>query len=154
MVGVPFLLEGLQGSRPGQGSFVHAMPALAVECISPALAVFRSPAPVVESVAPAPAVVFSPAPVGENFTRARTVSSVSACDGVQLTRTLGVSFPCACKWRSRGEGTFQLLRHSEGAKFFQFWQNERLLATDNVNGLVLRLGQSGRTWRFARPRVC
>ena len=43
------------------------MPALAVEYISHAPAVFHSPAPVVESVAPAPAVVLSPAPVMESI---------------------------------------------------------------------------------------
>ena len=59
-------LGGVQGSRPGQGSIVHAMSlfsALAVEYISPAPAVSRSPAPVVESIAPAPAVCLSLAPV-------------------------------------------------------------------------------------------
>ena len=35
-------------------------------------------------------------------------------------------------------GTFQLLRPSE-EEFFQFWQNERLLATDKINGLVFDL---------------
>ena len=43
---------GLQGSRPGQGSIVHAIPALAVEHVHPAPAVSRSSAPVVESIAP------------------------------------------------------------------------------------------------------
>ena len=57
------------------------------------------------------------------------------------------------KWRPLREGTSQLLRHSEGAKFFQFWQNEWLLAEDVINGLVLRLGSKWTDLALARPRV-
>ena len=55
------------------------------------------------------------------------------------------------RWHPQGEGTFRLLRNSEGAKFFQFWQNEQLLVEDYISGLVLRLGQSVRAWRWHNP---
>ena len=51
------------------------------------------------------------------------------------------------KWRSQGKGTFR----SEGAEFFQFWWRKRLLTDDYISGLVLRPGQSGRTWRWHDP---
>ena len=70
-------LGGLQGSRPGQGSIVHAMPALAVEYISPAQTVSRSPAPVIEYFSLAPAVFQAPACCN------RTSSGLFACASVQ-----------------------------------------------------------------------
>ena len=74
-------LGGLQGSRPGQGSIVHAMPALAVEYISPAQAVSRSPAPVIEYFSLAPAVFQAPAPMVEFVAPAPAVvcSPAPAC---------------------------------------------------------------------------
>ena len=68
---------------------VFAMPALAVEYISPAPAVSRSSAPVVESFAPAPAVFSSPVPVVEYS--CTCTSSVSSTSRVFLTRTRRVS---------------------------------------------------------------
>ena len=60
------------------------------------------------------------------------------------------------RWQSRGKGTFRLLRYSEGAKFFQFGQNERLLADDVIQrtgepGHVLRSARGGRTWLWHDP---
>ena len=49
------------------------------------------------------------------------------------------------KWRSLGENTYRLLRHSKGAKFFQFWRQ------DSVSGLVLRGGSKGLSWRWRNP---
>ena len=58
------------------------------------------------------------------------------------------------RWRSQGEGTFRLLRQSQGAKFFQFWQKKRFA------GGRLHLWTRASTWSewtdlaLARPRVC
>ena len=41
-----------------------------------------------------------------------------------------------------------MLRHSEGAKFFQFWRRRQLLVEDFVSGLVLRGGSEGLSWQW------
>ena len=121
------------------------------EFISPAPgSVSDATASVVEYFTPAPAVSSSPAPVVDDFSRAPAVPTEST---VPFVDRGVVYYSGTCeffdmegqRWRSQGVGTFQLLRHSEGAKFFLFWQNERLLTDDHICGLVLRLGQSGRT---------
>ena len=57
------------------------------------------------------------------------------------------------KWRSLGEGTYRLLRSSEGAKnfHFQFWRRRQLLIDDHISGLVLRGGSQGLSWRWRDP---
>ena len=55
------------------------------------------------------------------------------------------------KWRSPGEGTFRLLRYSEGVKFFQFWRHRQLLEEDIISGLVLRGDSTGLSWRWLNP---
>ena len=55
------------------------------------------------------------------------------------------------KWRSQGVGTFRLLRHSTGVKFFQFWRRRQLLVEDVISGLVLHSGNKGRSWRWRNP---
>ena len=56
------------------------------------------------------------------------------------------------KWRSLGEGTYQLLRHSEGAKFFQFRRRRQLLVGGlQFLDLVLRGGKQRSVLAVAQP---
>ena len=57
------------------------------------------------------------------------------------------------KWRSLGEGTYRLLRSSEGAKnfHFQFWRRRQLLTDDCTSGLVLHGGSKGLSWWWRDP---
>ena len=60
------------------------------------------------------------------------------------------------EWQSQGHGVARLLRRSNGAVIFQFWQDEQLIADDVVQRigaprLVLRPGRSGRLWAWSDP---
>ena len=59
-------------------------------------------------------------------------------------------------WQSLGHGDARLLRHSNGAVFFQFWLGEQLIIDDVVKAvgrprLKLRPGRSGRSWVWSDP---
>ena len=59
-------------------------------------------------------------------------------------------------WQSLGYGDAMLLRHSNGAFIFQFWQGEQLIVDDVVQAvgrprLKLRSGPSGRFWAWTDP---
>ena len=59
-------------------------------------------------------------------------------------------------WQSLGHGVARLLRHSNGAVIFQFWQGEQPIIDDVVQvvgrpRLVLRPGRSGRVWAWTDP---
>ena len=124
--------------------------ALAVKYISPAPAVSRFPAPAVEYFSPAPPVFPSPVPVVEYFSPEPAVPAESAVPYVEQDTDEEFLEKLDNRWQSRGKGTFRLLRYSEGAKFFQFWQNERLLA-DDVIQRTGEPGQCGRTWHWHDP---
>ena len=60
------------------------------------------------------------------------------------------------EWQSWGHGVARLLRHSNGAVIFQFWQDEQLIVDDVVQAvgrprLKLRPGPSGRFWASSDP---
>ena len=62
------------------------------------------------------------------------------------------------EWQSLGPGVARLLRHSNGAVFFQFWQYEHLIIDDVVQRigdprLVLRPVRGGgeRVWVWSDP---
>ena len=131
---------------------VFPMPALAVEYTALAPTVISSPAPILEYLAPAPAAV----PVESSMPCVEQDISV---EEEEYNYRGVVCYSGSCKfldmvdykWRSQGEGTFRLLRHSTGAKIFQLWQRRQLLTDDYISGLVLRPGQSGRSWRWRDP---
>ena len=59
-------------------------------------------------------------------------------------------------WQSLGYGEAMLLRHSNGAVIFQFWQGEQLIVDDVVQAvgrprLKLRPGPSGVFWAWTDP---
>ena len=59
-------------------------------------------------------------------------------------------------WQSLGHGVARLLRHSRGAVFFRFWQDEQLIVDDVVQSvgrprLVLRPVRGGCIWTWSDP---
>ena len=167
-------LHGVQGFLSRQSSAalseqvpvsaVHAATAPVVEFMASAPAVHAAPAPVGELTASAPSVHAAPAPLvvytspgstGDDASRVEQDIDVEGVD--YLGRVFFHSRTCVMldmedfKWRSLGEGTYRLLRHSEGAKFFQFWRRRQLLVDDFVSGLVLRGGSKGLSWRWRNP---
>ena len=167
-------LHGVQGFLTRQSSAalseqvpvsaVHAATAPVVEFMASAPAVHAAPAPVGEFMASAPSVHAAPAPLveytspgstGDDASRVEQDNDVEGVD--YLGRVVYHSGTCVMldmvdfKWRSLGEGTYRLLRHSEGAKFFQFWRRRQLLVDDFVSGLVLRGGSKGLSWRWRNP---
>ena len=70
-----------------------------------------------------------------------------SCEFLELRRN---------EWQSLGHGVARLLRHSNGAVIFQFWQGEQPIIDDVVQvvgrpRLVLRPGRSGRVWAWTDP---
>ena len=143
---------------------VVCSPAPVMESSAPAPSVFFSPGSVAEYFSPAPAVSHASAPVVEYFSPAPVVAVESTVPHVEQDTekeeeeeeydqpVVYCSGTCEFlkklynRWQSRGVGTLRLLRCSEGAKFFQFWQNERLLADD----VIQRIGEPGHVLRPAR----
>ena len=167
-------LHGVQGFLTRQSSAalseqvpfsaVHAATAPVVGFMASAPAVHAAPAPVGEFMASAPSVHAAPAPLvvytspgstGDDASRVEQDLDVEGVD--YLGRVVFHSGTCVMldmvdfNWRSLGEGTFRLLLHSEGAKFFQFWRRRQLLVEDVISGLVLRSGSKGLSWRWRNP---
>ena len=128
---------------------------LSVEFMASAPAVHAAPAPVGEFMASAPSIHAAPGSSGDDASRVEQDIDVEGVD--YLGRVVYHSGTCVMldmvdfKWRSLGEGTYRLLRHSEGAKFFHFWRRRQLLVEDFVSGLVLRGGSKGLSWRWRNP---
>ena len=120
-----------------------------MEYTSPASSVFPSPAPVAEYFSPAPVVLAeNTVPYVEQDTDEEEEELVDYCSGV------GVFLEkLDDRWQFRGVGSIVLLRDSQGAKFFQFWQNERLLADDVIQriGDTVLVLRPARTWRWEDP---
>ena len=136
-------------------SAVHAATAPVVEFTASAPAVHAAPAPVGEFMASAPSVHAAPGSTGDDASRVEQDIDVEGVD--YLGRVVYHSGTCEFhdmaeyKWRSQGVGTFRLLRHSTGVKFFQFWRRRQLLVEDVISGLVLHSGDKGRSWRWLDP---
>ena len=140
----------VQGFLPSQG------PAALSEQGS-ALAVHAAPAPVGGFMASALSVHAAPVSSGDDASRVEQDIDVEGVD--YLGRVVYDTGTCVMldmvdfKWRSLGEGTYRLLRSSEGAKnfHFQFWRRRQLLVEDVISGLVLRGGSKGLSWRWRDP---
>ena len=121
---------------------VHAAPAPVGEFMASATSVHAAPAPVGEFMASAPSVHAAPGSSGDDASRVEQDIDVEGVD--YLGRVVYHSGTCVMldmvdfKWRSLGEGTYRLLRSSEGAKnfHFQFWRRRQLLIDDYISGLV------------------
>ena len=141
-------------------SLVFPSPAPIAEYFSPAPAVSHASAFVVGYFSLAPAVFPSPVPVVDDFSSAPAVLAESTVPDVEQDTVEEeeeeeeydqpvVYYSGFCefldmedfRWQPQREGTFRLLRNSEGAKFFQFWQNEQLLVED-----YLHLWTRASTW--------
>ena len=158
-------LHGVQGFLTRQSSAalseqvpvsaVHAATAPVVEFMASAPAVHAAPAPVGEFMASAPSVHAAPGSSGDDASRVEQDIDVEGVD--YLGRVVYHSGTCEFHdmaeyiWRSQGVGTFRLLRHSTGVKFFQFWRLRQLLVEDVISGLVLLCGDKGRSWRWLDP---
>ena len=140
----------VQGFLPSQGPA-----ALSEQGSAPA--VHAAPAPVGEFMASAPSVHAAPVSSGYDASRVEQDIDVEGVD--YLGRVVYHTGTCVMldmedfKWRSLGEGTFRLLRSSEGAKnvHFQFWRRRQLLVDDVISGLVLRGSSKGLSWRWRNP---
>ena len=160
-------LHGVQGFLTRQSSAalseqvpvsaVHAAPAPVGEFMASAPSVHAAPAPVGEFMASAPSVHAAPVSSGDDASRVEQDIDVEGVD--YLGRVVYHSGTCEFHdmseyiWRSQGVGTFRLLRHSTGVKFFQFWRLRQLLVEDVVSGLVLHSGDNGRSWRWLDPEL-
>ena len=135
---------------------VHAAPAPVGEFMESAPSVHAAPAPVGEFMASAPSVLAAPGSSGDDASCVEQDIDVEGVD--YLGRVVYHSGTCEFHdmaeyiWRSQGVGTFRLLRHSTGVKFFQFWRLRQLLVEDVISGLVLHSGDKGRSWRWLDPK--